>query len=145
MDKFRKYLKMPIITPSMTGHGPLIRVGIYDTDNKLHTFYALLDTGASHTCIDSQLLKDLNNNPIKIGSNQCATGDACPAPFHNVNLHVENENNIYMLALNVNVVSLDISSIKPLPPAHKVLIGRDVLSRCTFIYDGKNNIYSLEW
>lgn len=145
MNTYRKCISMPIITPSMTGHGPLIKVGLNDQDNKLHTCYALLDTGASHSCVDAQLLKDLNNNPICSGSNQCAIGNAQQAYFHNINLYVENENNIYALSLNVNVVSLEFSSIIPVPPAHKVIIGRDILSHCTFIYDGKNNKYSFEW
>lgn len=100
---------------------------------------ALIDTGASRTCIDSAVLSNLGINPIGVvaigtagGSTRCLLFPA-RLSFPVVNLVID-----FGSVVGVNLQGQTINGA-PLV----VLIGRDVLSRCLLIYNGAGGFFTL--
>ena len=101
--------------------------------------FALIDTGASRTCIDSAVLSNLGISPIGVVTMGTAGGQTqCP---------------LYPARLNFPVISLlvDFSSVAGVNLQGQTisgnplvaLIGRDVLSRCLFICSGTGGFFTL--
>jgi predicted aspartyl protease len=99
----------------------------------------LIDTGASGTAIDPSIIQGLGlqqtgSMPIHTPStgsvpHQVSTYDVCiTIPFAGVTFTLG--------ALQVFESSLSVQGIQ-------ALIGRDVLSNCLFVYDGRANIFSI--
>lgn len=95
---------------------------------------ALIDTGASTTCIDKSIASQLSLIPRDIKKVQTAGG--------------EDEQNLYdvsivlplaqQTALNIQVLEAKLEK-----QPYRALIGRDILSHCTFVYNGWNNSYTI--
>lgn len=100
---------------------------------------ALIDTGASNTCIDDAVMQQLGvpaTNSVKLGS---AAG--------------HNEHNVYMakitfagipgVELNYSVVGVNLKDqFSPNVPLIG-LLGRDLLSNCVLIYNGTLGMFTL--
>jgi len=101
--------------------------------------FALIDTGASRTCIDSLVLSNLGISPIGLVTMGTAGGStSCPLfpaklSFPVINLVIE-----FGSVAGVNLKGQVINGT-PLV----VLIGRDVLSRCLLIYSGIGGFFTL--
>lgn len=105
---------------------------------------ALIDTGAECSCMDHSLLDRLPlplyrakfiNAPDLGGINLDFSYDASLTVLHpsgdfKLNCVVKN---LPILALKLNTVGYDL------------VLGRDVLSRCTFTYDGRKRSFTLEY
>lgn len=101
--------------------------------------FALIDTGASRTCIDGSVLSNLGISPIGIvtmgtpgGSTSCPLFPA-KLGFPSINLVIE-----FGSVAGVNLKGQVINGT-PLV----ALIGRDVLSRCLLIYSGSGGFCTL--
>jgi hypothetical protein len=104
------------------------------------TGLALIDTGATRSCVDSQVISSLSVNPIGITDLGTAGGrsqhNLYPAKFNfPVMKGVEMEFG--------SVVGVDLSGQGAGKMQIIALIGRDVLSRCILIYHGTKGSFSL--
>jgi hypothetical protein len=93
--------------------------------------FALIDTGASNTCIDDELAKDLQLLVIDVGFMISASHAKTPCQIYPVNL-----------ILNAPPNLLNFQSIRVCGAALKghgvdILIGRDILSACVLFYNGQ--------
>ena len=95
---------------------------------------ALIDTGASFTCIDDQVAKELGLPIIDVVSMSSAS-------------HAQHQCNIYPVQISVPPI-LTLQSPRTMGAALAaqgllVLIGRDVLRRCLLVYNGANGQFTL--
>lgn len=97
------------------------------------TGWALIDTGASNTCIDEQAAKDLGLPVIDVGNMQSAS-------------HEKHSCNIYPVQIITPVVTLNSPRTMGAALASQgllVLIGRDVLQTCNLFYNGPIGQFTL--
>ena len=95
--------------------------------------WALIDTGASNTCIDELAAKELGLPVIDIGTMLSATHDKVPC-------------NIYPVLISTPIVNLNSPRTMGAALAGQgllVLIGRDVLARCNLFYNGPIGQFTL--
>jgi len=97
------------------------------------TGWALIDTGASNTCVDEQAAKELGLPVIDVGTMLSATHERVPC-------------NIYPVQVATPIVSLNSPRTMGAALAAQgllVLIGRDVLQRCNLFYNGPIGQFTL--
>jgi predicted aspartyl protease len=97
------------------------------------TGLALIDTGASNTCIDEQAAKELGLPVIDVGTMLSATHQKVPC-------------NIYPVLINTPIVSLNSPRTMGAALAAQgllILIGRDVLQQCNLFYNGPIGQFTL--
>lgn len=107
--------------------------------------HALVDTGASATCVDPSVLQALNLTPT--GSTMVKTpltgNQPVPCDQYDVSLVVPPASTqqlpLYIGTLPVICTELLISQ------GFHVLVGRDVLSQCVLIYNGDMNMFTLSY
>ncbi len=103
------------------------------------TGLALIDTGATRSCVDSQVISALGVNPIGITVLGTAKGRSrhhlYPAKFTFPAIRFEVEFG--------SVVGVDLSGQGAGNMQIIALVGRDVLSRCIFIYHGTKGSFTL--
>lgn len=92
------------------------------------TGWALIDTGASVTCIDDQIAKDLGLPAI----------DVVPVASAS---HAQTQQNVYPVQITLSAFGFALQAPRAIGAAlaaHGVisLIGRDVLQLCTLFYNG---------
>lgn len=97
------------------------------------TGWALIDTGASNTCIDEQAAKKLGLPVIDVGTILSATHQKVPCNSYPVLIHtpIVDLNNARTIGAALAAQGL------------LVLIGRDVLSRCNLFYNGPMGQFTL--
>jgi predicted aspartyl protease len=126
--------------------GPCLQVVVTIEQNSLQTLsaqgkpvptpkggLALIDTGASHTCIDEQTAKDLGLPVIDVGYMVSATHEKVPC-------------NIYPMSIITPIVTLNCPRAMGASLANQglvALIGRDVLQACVLYYNGVNGQYTI--
>ncbi len=94
---------------------------------------ALIDTGASNTCIDELAARELGLPIIDVASMQSATHEKHPC-------------NIYPIQIITPIVALNSPRTMGAALASQgllVLIGRDVLQHCTLYYNGPVGQFTL--
>lgn len=94
---------------------------------------ALIDTGASNTCIDEQAAKELGLPVIDVANMQSASHEKHPC-------------NIYPVQIITPIVTLNAPRAMGAalaPQGLLVLIGRDVLQSCTLFYNGPAGQFTL--
>ncbi len=97
------------------------------------TGFALIDTGASNTCIDEQAAEELGLPVIDVGSMHSASHEKHPC-------------NIYPVQITTQVAILNSQrtmGANLAPQGLLVLIGRDVLSACSIFYNGPAGQFTL--
>jgi Aspartyl protease len=106
---------------------------------------ALLDTGASATCIDPSVLQVLGLTPTgQVMIRTPSTGNN-PVSFdqYDVSMLVPpasaNQVPLYIGTLPVVCTELLVSQ------GFHVLVGRDILAHCLFIYNGSTNLFTLSY
>jgi predicted aspartyl protease len=92
------------------------------------TGLALIDTGASNTCIDDETAQSMNLPIIDVGSMHSAS-------------HIKAPSNIYPVTVEIIGFRIHFQSPRTMGAALKeqgllMLLGRDVLQRCTLFYNG---------
>ena len=105
---------------------------------------ALLDTGAEMTCVDASLIQQLG---LPLGgmapANLPAHGGLTFAAMHDASLtilHPSRKTRNHLAVLDMSVLELPLT-----PLGYQVLIGRDILARCRFLFDGPKNTFSLTY
>lgn len=126
--------------------GPVINVTILPDINTIHDFAsrgeevpqkrisALIDTGASCSCVDRQILDELklvsrdeSDVYTPSGKTKQALYDIC------ISIPVNSDK-----LMNIQILGANLSG-----QPYGVLLGRDVLKKCTLIYNGWDNSYFL--
>ncbi len=101
----------------------------------------LIDTGASSTCIDEEVVRSLDLNP----SNYVAvhTPSTMGVPVHR---------NAYDVSIvfgdskpDPRTYTLELVATELASQGILLLVGRDILKRCIFQYDGPNGIFDLRY
>jgi hypothetical protein len=143
---------MPHLTNRLTRGSPLITlyVGISDerriaftkagrTPPEMRECLALIDTGASDTCIDPAILKPLELTPTghALIHTPSTAGQPHSCDFYDVSLGIYHPKDS-MILLTVPVIAVDLGS-----QGITALIGRNVLASCLFIFDGASDSFTL--
>lgn len=104
---------------------------------------ALIDTGASCTCVDPSVLKTLNLTPTgSVSVNTPSTG-ASPhtADQYDVALVIPPANGTPLVFQTIPVVASELLAAQ----GYHALIGRDILDRCLFAYNGDAGLFTLAY
>jgi len=105
---------------------------------------ALLDTGAEITCLDTQLVQALGlplggltlaNLPAHGGLTGGALYQAALTIVHPSGNAVDN-----LITNDLSVLGLSLSAL-----GYEAILGRDILAKCRFLYDGLGNRFELEY
>lgn len=105
---------------------------------------ALIDTGASCTCVDPSVSQDLSLVPT--GQAQMATPST-----GTTQVHYANQYDVSILIPHPTLAPLIFQTVAVaeaellLPQGFHALIGRDVLETCLLIYDGQNGLFTLAY
>jgi len=105
------------------------------------TGMALIDTGASKTCVDETVLANLGINPIGVVSLGTAAG-SIERPLFPAKLSFP-EVKLLVDASSVIAVDLRGQTVQDVPLI--ALVGRDILRICHFIYDGSGGFFTLAY
>ncbi len=101
--------------------------------------FALIDTGATRSCVDAQVISSLGVQPIGLIATGTAGGQVqqslYPAKlrFPAEGLEIEFS----------SVIGVDLTGQSMAGRRIIALVGRDVLSRCVFIYNGPGGFFTL--
>lgn len=148
---------MPIVKGLLADSGAVVRieVGLSAGDTEAQRaalrsipppidLYALLDTGAEVSCVDPEILAtvaatlagfDLVNLP--------ATGGltiSCQYRVMLTVLHPSKKKYLDLIAPDLRVLEVPLSAL-----GFKALLGRDLLKRCRFVYDGMSGQFRLSY
>lgn len=100
---------------------------------------ALIDSGASCTCVDPSIIEQLGVTPS--GSTQIHTPSTSGAPV------TCNQYDIGLILVHPKITytfhALAVIETKLASQGIHALLGRDVLAECLFIYDGASGNYTL--
>lgn len=99
----------------------------------------LVDSGASHTCLDSQVLDPLGLSPTGVIPIHTPSTGQNPVEFPQFDVAIllyHEDNSRYLATVPVTEVDLSNQGIDG-------LLGRDILSHCLLVYDGPANSFCL--
>ena len=104
--------------------------------------HSLVDTGASCSCVDPSVLEGLKLTPTgSISVNTPSTGATPHETYqYDVALVVPAPGGPPLIFQTIPVIAADL-----LPQGFQALIGRDILSRCFFAYNGDAGIFTLAY
>lgn len=102
---------------------------------------ALIDTGASCTCIDPSVLHALNLSPT--GSTSISTPSTGNVPHtayqYDVGFVIVPPDGTPLILQTVPVIASELLSQQ----GFHALLGRDILDQCLFVYNGKEGFFTL--
>ena len=105
---------------------------------------ALLDTGAEITCVDDLLVQRLSLPLAQVTlANVPALGGLRAAPHFHAGItlpHPSGDPNLELAQPNLIVLEMPLAGL-----GYQVLIGRDVLDRCDFLYSGRRQRFTLAY
>jgi hypothetical protein len=148
---------MPHFTLNLDASGPVVNAGVFVSEGRrqallaaneqvpeMQVIRALIDTGASFTSIDPSVLAVLNLTPTgTIDIVTPSTGQGThTADTYDVDFKVgAGPDDIPLSISNLRIASCDLF----LKQGIHALIGRDILKRCIFIYNGSESMFSLSF
>lgn len=129
-----------IVGVSIPRLGALQAAGLPIPQQKMGKF--LIDTGASCTCIDIDLMNSLGIEPTGSTSIQTPStnGTHHTCSLYDVMIFIPCPNANGFLVEAIPIVETHLSS-----QGIDGLIGRDILDKCTLIYNGTANMFSLNY
>lgn len=102
--------------------------------------WALIDTGATHSCVDDGVISQLGVTPIRRATIHGSAGaqevNVFPAHLRFPAIQGFEINFASMLGVNIQAQQFNNQPII-------ALLGRDVLTKCVFVYNGSLGIYTL--
>ena len=145
---------MPYLTRSCSSEGPIIEVEISASrayrelaeksglkSPAATRVRALIDTGASFTCLDAAIFARLNLQPTGTIAVLTPSTGAIPQLLNQYDIDLRFAHSPIQAGStieNLPVVEAHLSA-----QGIEALIGRDILSRCLFVYDGVARTFSL--
>ncbi len=144
--------KQKISNAVLAKEGPFLEVSVsvpqalaeFNTKNNIPipspiTGIALIDTGASKSCVHASIMKQLQVSPIGVATSGSAAGQFThslfPAHFTFPVAKIEID---FTSVVGVDLIGQTIGGNQLI-----ALIGRDVLSMGLFVYNGSNGSYTL--
>jgi hypothetical protein len=105
---------------------------------------ALIDTGAEITCFDRKMIEELDL-PFKgyFLANAPALQERTFAEQYDVSLTILRRSSNpdgHLIISDLAVMELPLGMV-----GYQVLIGRDILDQCSFLYDGIERIFALKY
>ena len=97
---------------------------------------ALIDTGASSTCLSKEIVDELNLIPFDAQIVHTAGGET-EQLFYDIG--------IILPISQSNTLSIQAPCADLTGQPFQVLIGRDILNRCTMFYNGPDNSFTLHY
>jgi hypothetical protein len=101
--------------------------------------YGLVDTGASTTAIDRGIIQALGLQPTGSMSILTPSTGSTPHPANTFDVSIV----IPISSLTFTVPAMQVFESSLNVQGIQALVGRDILSNCLFVYDGRANIFSL--
>lgn len=147
---------MPHLTLSFSQGAPIIDLFITASEARIVALKAaghpvpdpqpirgLIDTGASHTCIDPSVFALLHLSPTgNVPMLTASTGSVPPTTDTNdVGIFIPSGPREGLVLANIQVSSCDLSVAQNF----QALIGRDILARCILVYSGASQTLSLSY
>lgn len=126
--------------------GPIIEVVVFPSEpifNKMRSdglipmtkkLIALIDTGASGSCIDNETAKELGFIARDVSKIQTPAGES-ERPVYDIGFALP--------GLQTNILPVIAVGIDLAKQPYDALIGRDILKFCTLVYNGWDNSYQL--
>jgi predicted aspartyl protease len=147
---------LPYFTIQVSPQGPIIDAFIGVSEAKrlalesagqpvppLHQIRALIDTGASCTCLDPSVIMALALTPTgNTAMNTPTTGNqpkTCNT--YDVSLFIPNGNFVPFALQTIEIAEIDQIAHQ----GYAGLIGRDVLSTCHLTYDGRSGLFTFAY
>jgi len=148
---------MPIIKGLVTEEGGLVTVSLGWSRARVRKLrrehrrvparleaIALLDTGAEVTCLDSRLIEELEL-PFDgvVLAKAPALGDVTFSAKYAASLtiiHTSGRTDDHLVINDIAILELPLDLI-----GYQAVIGRDVLSRCLFLYNGIGERFALKY
>src|SRR5579859_4580300 len=148
---------MPSLTGAVTQEGALVDIWVGLSDSSLQVLraalrpvpspvatQALLDTGAEITCIDSSLVQTLSL-PLSgtTFANLPAHGGLTLGALYDIRLtilHPSGDPHDHLTVSNLSSMELSLTHL-----GYQILIGRDVMARCRFLYNGPKMKFHLAY
>lgn len=143
---------MPHLTIPLAPNGPIVHlfVGVSAARDQalrkagqpvpvMQRIITLIDTGASGTVIDTDAIQPLGLTPtgIVLVHTPSTAGQAATCPQYDVSLAIYHpDHSVFLGTMPVMCSHLSSSGIQ-------ALVGRDVLQKCPFVYDGSAGHFSL--
>ncbi len=134
----------PVLSVEISIPTPLVEV--YTKENKQIpspvSGLALIDTGATNTCVDDDVISQLGVAPIgrREIHNSGGKQEVNIYPAHFRFPAIQNFEIDFTATIGVNIQAQKVSGQSII-----ALIGRDVLARCVFVYNGTLGTYSLSF
>lgn len=103
----------------------------------------LVDTGASHTCVDPSVLTALQLQPTGSVPMLTPSTGATPqnADTYDVGIVIPNGNQQGLILPNMQVSASELLVAQ----GFHALVGRDILSRCILVYNGSNQTIAFSY
>jgi hypothetical protein len=147
---------MPHFTLTLTQQAPIVvmMVGVSQARHTALTdlnqpipqpqnIRALIDTGASHTCVDPMVFQALALQPT--GSTPMLTPSTGPIPVdadtYDVSIMIPNGPHPGLIIPNMAVSASELFTAQ----GFHALLGRDILSRCVLTYNGSVELFTLAY
>jgi predicted aspartyl protease len=105
---------------------------------------AMLDTGASGTCVDPSVLKQLGLSPtgIALVHTPSTGGQPAQAETYDISLVIPAKpGQLHLINHTVSVIASQLLANQ----GFHALIGLDILKGCLLTYDGANGLFSLAY
>lgn len=148
---------MPLFTLQIVPQGPIVRAYIGVSVARREALaaqsqavpnpvpiFALIDTGASNTCVDPSVLAQLDLTPTgQVSVNTPSTGSApVVTDQYDVSIFIPGalETHPPLTRQNVGVILSEL-----VPQGIHALIGRDVLAECLLTYNGPSGTFTLSY
>jgi Aspartyl protease len=103
--------------------------------------HGLLDTGASISAIDTDIVQNLGLQPTGATLIHTPSTGVTPYQTSTYDIRIVIFGSVTAHSFILPAVAVTESALKDF--GFQVLIGRDVLVHCLFVYDGRANIFSL--
>jgi hypothetical protein len=108
---------------------------------------ALVDTGASNTCIDPSVL--IGQNPAGLALTPTGTV-SMTTPSTGTTPHIADQYDVALLIPHATLtplvrLTIAVASVELLAQGFHVLIGRDILKDCVLVYNGTEDLFILAY
>jgi hypothetical protein len=102
---------------------------------------ALVDTGAEITCVDELLVQQLGLPLAQLAlANIPALGGLRVGTHYHAGMVVEHPSGNSLMVPDILILEVSLAGL-----GYQVLIGRDVLARCDFIYSGRRQRFGMRY
>jgi hypothetical protein len=145
---------MPHFTKQLTNGAPLVNAVLRVTQARAdaliaaqqavpgpQNMVALIDTGASCTCVDPAIITALGLTPTGVATILTPSTGATPHTTDQYDASLQIYSRLHQPPLAIPVIAVIASNLRV--QGFDALIGRDVLEHCLLSYNGQSGFYTL--